>query len=70
MIPKQTADRLLFKIHNGIKHTISNQYLEKDWQIAKQCALIAVDEVIEATIDNESHYEYWQEVKTELQKLY
>ena len=70
MIPKQTADRLLFKIYIGIKHTISNQYLEKDWQIAKQCALIAVDEVIEATIDDESHYEYWQEVKTELQKLY
>ena len=37
---------------------------------AKQCALIAVDEVIEATIDDWSHYEYWQEVKTELQKLY
>ena len=34
-----------------------------------QCALIAVDEVIKATIDDWSHYEYWQEVKTEIEKL-
>ena len=69
MTPKEKADRLLFKIYNAIKHTTSNQYSEKGWQIAKQCALIAVDEIIETTIDDWSHNEYWPEVKTELEKL-
>ena len=44
---------------------------------AKQCALIAVDEIIEATkteIDRPDYYgvvysKYWEEVKTELEKL-
>jgi hypothetical protein len=43
---------------------------------AKQCALIAVDEIIEANpiafrIDNSirSNKDYWQEVKIEIEKL-
>jgi hypothetical protein len=35
---------------------------------AKQCALIAVDELIKATTPLTSTY-YWQEVKTEIEKL-
>jgi hypothetical protein len=31
--------------------------------------LIAVDEIIEATIDDWSHSEYWQEVKREIENL-
>ena len=39
--------------------------------IAKQCALIAVEEIM-GTIDAEDHvilYNYWQKVKSELQSL-
>lgn len=36
---------------------------------AQQCALIAIDEILEATNDDWSHHEYWQEVKTEIEKL-
>jgi hypothetical protein len=34
--------------------------------IAKQCALIAVDEIIDNTY---LHFDYWQQVKTEIEKL-
>jgi hypothetical protein len=41
----------------------------------KQCALIAVDEILEIInetmilVDIESDYDYWQEVKQEIEKL-
>jgi len=42
--------------------------------IAKQCALIAVDEIIQQCwdyrdIDLETSHDYWQEVKQEIQAL-
>jgi hypothetical protein len=40
--------------------------------MAKQCALIAVDEIIDLlwhTHRNETEYRYWQEVKREIEKL-
>lgn len=43
------------------------------WNLAKKCALIAVDELIEfqegddSTVGNRSSY--WNEVRTELEKL-
>jgi hypothetical protein len=46
-----------------------------DKQLAKQCALIAVDEIIEAnpiSFDEEDNCiakQWWQEVKTEIEKL-
>ena len=39
---------------------------------AKQCALIAVDEILKVLCTphkNESEYMYWQEVKQEIEKL-
>jgi hypothetical protein len=39
---------------------------------AKECALIAVDEIIDLlwhTHRNETEYRYWQEVKQEIEKL-
>ncbi len=41
--------------------------------MAKQCALIAINEIIDSfTIKNYSdanNYEYWKEVKTEIENL-
>ena len=45
------------------------------WENAKQCALIAVDEIINLNYNlleyysNLSNTEYWQEVKQEIEKL-
>lgn len=77
MEAKEKAEELVLKylkIDNNTKEWF-NKY------IAKQCALIAVDEVLE-TLDsppirtgNESHMlwkgtvDYWQEVKIEINKL-
>ncbi len=36
---------------------------------AKQCALIAVDEIIKQSMDNEYSERYWQQVKQEIEKL-
>jgi hypothetical protein len=46
---------------------------EADYENAKQCALIAVNEIIQA--NHQWHkdsipYKYWQEVRTQIIKLY
>jgi hypothetical protein len=43
-------------------------------EFAKQCALIAVDEILKQCwdyrdIDVQASYDYWQEVKQEIEKL-
>jgi hypothetical protein len=41
--------------------------------VAKQCALVAVDEILKTNVDTSiygtSFTEYWQEVKQEIEKL-
>lgn len=86
MTPKEKAKELVDKIfesdHCGIKHQPNHRYCdctEINYFQAKQCALIAVDEIIKSIpcredyggngwilIDNS---EYWQEVETEIEKL-
>lgn len=36
---------------------------------AKQCALLAVDEILDILNQLSLEYEYWQEVKQEIEKL-
>jgi len=69
MTPKEKAKELHRKFYllNG----------ESDsWDIAKQCALIAVDEIIKANPHSNpfntevcSTMEYWQQVKQEIENL-
>ena len=73
LTPKEKAKELLWKflpIIEGWKYF--------DSSIAKQCALIAVDEILKIvpsiylTEDEEvhsGHYQYWQQVKTEIENL-
>ena len=47
-------------------------YLTNDSRIAKQCALIAVDEIINVTVGLNGWidgFQYWEEVKQEIEKL-
>ena len=68
MTPKEKADELIinfFRIQDDvINHEIT-------WHEAKQCALVAVDEIIKNIINTPADYgascTYWQEVKKELQ---
>jgi hypothetical protein len=81
MTPKEKADKLC--IDFLMKPNNTDIRFGMDKQLAKQCALIAVDEIIDASPTNplKSSYielysdmvdeciEYWQEVKTEIEKL-
>lgn len=66
MIPKEKAIELV----NKFLH-YADTYYSGSFENAKQCALIAVDELIyshsQDTTDNQFYY--WQEVKQEIQKL-
>lgn len=71
MTPKEKAEELLHKMYAGFVHSL---YSYK----AKQCALIAVDEILKSVPKQPSisitmpHFEatvYWEEVKQELEKL-
>jgi hypothetical protein len=85
MSPKEKArelmDIMINTEHCGIKHFPNNNYCdctEMNRFQSKQCALIAVDEIIKALNDDiyiqgetdiDSHIEYWDEVKNEIEKL-
>ncbi len=65
MTPQEKADEL----HVGYWR------LTNDSRIAKQCALVAVDEILKAVNNPDETYlmkysvEYWSEVKSEIEKL-
>ena len=64
MTPKEKAKELYDKMEFHIK---CNAQPSTVYGIAKQCALIAVDELIEQEISILASY--WREVKTEINKL-
>jgi hypothetical protein len=85
MTPKEKAKELVDK-YKSIEIEIADKYhgygggdsyLQMDSQDAKQCALIAVDEMINSyTSENENGYinseqilTYWKKVKKEIENL-
>jgi hypothetical protein len=68
---KEKAEELIRKYYTfGIRK--EGQSLS--WHESKQCALICVDEILEtvkSVSSNEIEYDdnYWQQVKTEIEKL-
>jgi len=72
MKPKEKAQELLNSFYQPLgylKCGVNNTIM---WEHAKQCALIAVDEIIDAiigTYDFDIINEYWQEVKQEIENL-
>jgi hypothetical protein len=64
MTPKEKARNLVLKYHN--------LWINGNYIMGKQCALIAVDEILDASLyyfDELSPYViYWQEVKQEIEK--
>lgn len=73
MSPKEKAIELYNKLYDTSSHP---HHIETRQQIAKQCALIAVDEILNLNHIitfrrnmREMEYEFWQEVKQEIKKL-
>ena len=62
MTPKEKADNLYNRM-------VVDFNIDK-FQ-SKQCALVAVDEIIKAHVHNEGvrHLKWWEEVKQEIEKL-
>jgi hypothetical protein len=73
MTPKEKADKLC--IDFLMKPNNTDIRFGMDKQLAKQCALIAVDEIIASNPiafdedDNCIAKQWWQEVKTEIELL-
>ena len=71
MTPQEKAFEL---VKRYLKFTDSRQYPDKNGRNAKQCALIAVEEILEA-IDWHAYEApnkeifFWEQVKTEIEKL-
>ena len=66
MTPKEKAQDLFKKMYQT--HSVSASDITKFF--AKQCALVAVDEILAAGKDvDEFSDSYWQEVKQEIEKL-
>jgi hypothetical protein len=74
MSPKEKAEELFEKYYNRIEHTLSEEYSPHEKFVVKECALIAVDEILDS-ITKINQYDfgtlnyYWNEVKQELEKL-
>ena len=81
MTPKEKAEELVDKFYQ----TTPNEYFVnepigikgryKSWEQAKQCALIAVDEILKENLELPDEpetvvrYLFWQEVKQEIENL-
>lgn len=69
MTPKEKAKELFNKFQQDYFILVLPNGRKMYTSEIKYCAMIAVDEIIEATIDDWSHSEYWQEVKREIENL-
>lgn len=72
MTPKEKAEELVNNFLETIPFADANVY--EDWKKemknkAKECALIAVDEILNLIIGSQGVITYWQEVKQEIEKL-
>ena len=69
MTPKEKAEELFSKYYNSIEHTLSEEYSTHEMFVVKQCALIAVDEILSIKLHYFDEKQFWLEVKQELEKL-
>ena len=68
MTPKEKAEELHRKFWTGRDPIAENLRLTTSWSSATQCALIAVDEIIEVAYW-QSVKDYYKVVKQEIEKL-
>ena len=67
MTPKEKAEELFDKMMYHIMYNCQPTLSE---MVAKQCALIAVDEILKLELQEVyQNIDYWQEVKQEIEKI-
>lgn len=72
MTPKEKADQLINSFIPQVRWKMGQEDI---MQRAKQCALIAVNEILDALLVGDvdiwdrEQIEYWEQVKTEIEKL-
>lgn len=66
MTAKEKALELVVDFYSVNAESVENGM---EWQMAKRCALIAVDEIINLCASGLSETKYWQEVKQEIENL-
>ena len=72
MTPKEKAEKLVDKYLTASFRAME-EYIPVPMVLAKQCALIAVDEVLNEEndfIQTDTHFLYWEQVKQEIKNLY
>jgi hypothetical protein len=71
MTPKEKAFELAHKFRLLEIRTSENSYMMISMADAKQCALIAVDEILKICVDSLglTELDYWQDVKEEIEAL-
>jgi hypothetical protein len=65
MTPKEKAEELYSKFEDNIQGIEGYEW----WESAKQCALIAVDEILKLEVNDGYDHNFWQQVKQEIEKL-
>lgn len=79
MSPKEKAIDLV-DTYGCVEFSVMQEYIPRHFELAKSCAIIAVDELTRCTTSingrppnyqtvNEYCSEYWMEVKSEIEKL-
>ena len=74
MTPKEKAKELVdkfFEYTYRVKWDIDKNKWEHNFDQSKQCALIAVDEILNICVDSLglTELDYWQDVKEEIEAL-
>ena len=72
MTPKEKAEELVGKCFDTFINDKDEHYVETAWKLSKQFALIAVDEILKVTVGLNGWidgFQYWEEVKQEIEKL-
>ena len=65
MTPKEKAKELVLEMELAQSEGIRGY----NYDTAKQCALICVDEIIDTFLDIDTKKRHWQEVKQEIEEL-
>ena len=73
MTPREKAEQLVGKCFDTFINDKDEHYVKTAWELSKQCALIAVDEILNVTAGlngwMDGFQSYWQQVKQEIEKL-
>jgi hypothetical protein len=62
MKPKEKAKELVDKFDDCLEYLTPSRF-------AKDCAIIAVDEIIKVSTNSQNSENYWRQVKQEIEKL-